>query len=513
MTKEEKILEMAAKVANVIFVATAGVSLALFAYIFYYYAWSGQRQILTSMGWVIYYGAPLCLFLVSIAAVRLKALYKIRVLIVCGSLAVPLYGSELLLRYQRANEIGPDAFLWVIPGGASEEQKREVKEMARSFGVDFDTRSRLDVIRDLEKSGIKAVPAVAPEMLRVEHGATIGSAIRIRGAQVLPLGGIGNRLTVLCNESGQYVTYESDERGFSNPRGIWNSRRLQIVAVGDSFTQGFCVPPDKTFVGLIRDRYPATLNLGMAGNGPLVELAGLEEYARDFRPSVVLWFYTENNDLRELQKEKRTPLLLQYLDGGFRQGLTGLQEDIDHALASFVANERQAQVSRRLRRAERGSDIIVTDRPLKFAKLSEVREKMGLVYGSTRKEEATLADLNGPTIDLFREILARAKNLTERWGGTLCFIYLPGWNPWVNRIGILEEKYHQVVAIVRELKIPVIDIREVFQRSPDPLTLFPFRASGHYNEAGHRLVAEEVLRMISKIAPDASPLNRPSGDA
>ena len=86
---------------------------------------------------------------------------------------------------------------------------------------------------------------------------------------------MSNTVTVLCNESGQWIDYRSDERGFSNANEIWQSDRLDIAALGDSFTHGYCVPADKTFVALIRQRYPATLNLGIAGDGPLLMLAKL----------------------------------------------------------------------------------------------------------------------------------------------------------------------------------------------------------------------------------------------
>jgi hypothetical protein len=75
----------------------------------------------------------------------------------------------------------------------------------------------------------------------------------------------------------------------------------------------------------------------------------------------------------------------------------------------------------------------------------------------------------------------------------------------VNRTGVLEEKRDDVLAMVRDLKIPVIDIHEVFQSHKEPLSLFPFRASGHYNEEGHRLVAEEVLTKIGKILAESPP--------
>lgn len=39
----------------------------------------------------------------------------------------------------------------------------------------------------------------------------------------MPLGGIANATTILGNEIGTRILYESKEHGFNNPRGIWGS--------------------------------------------------------------------------------------------------------------------------------------------------------------------------------------------------------------------------------------------------------------------------------------------------
>jgi hypothetical protein len=56
-----------------------------------------------------------------------------------------------------------------------------------------------------------------------------------------------------------------------------------------------------------------------------------------------------------------------------------------------------------------------------------------------------------------------------------------------------------VLGIARRLKLHVMDMHEVFVTHPDPLSLFPFRRYAHYNEAGHKLVGEEVLRQLGKL--------------
>lgn len=44
------------------------------------------------------------------------------------------------------------------------------------------------------------------------------------------------------------MIYDSDKHGFNNPKGIWAGEGLEIAVVGDSFTQGFCVPQGQDMV-------------------------------------------------------------------------------------------------------------------------------------------------------------------------------------------------------------------------------------------------------------------------
>ena len=112
---------------------------------------------------------------------------------------------------------------------------------------------------------------------------------------------------------------------FIIPRESGSPEHIDIVAVGNSFTLGYCVPSDKNFVALIRRRYPGTLNLGMPGKGPLQVLATLKEYGVLLKPKLVLWFYSEANSLPELQYEKQSRILMRYLSGDFTQGLLARQ--------------------------------------------------------------------------------------------------------------------------------------------------------------------------------------------
>jgi hypothetical protein len=382
---------------------------------------------------------------------------------------------------------------------SSPEKEKEAAKLAREFGVAIDTRGGFEVIDDLRKRGIDAVPIITPSNhLFVEQpDGSIKSAIAIRGTEVMPLGGVSNKVTVLCNENGQYVTYESDDHGFQNPRTTWQSKSIDVAALGDSFAHGYCVSPDKNFMALIRRAYPATLNLGMAGNGPLLMLATLKEYLPHYRPKIVLWFYFEENDLYNLQVEKKSALLMNYLRDDFTQSLVERQKEVDQALIEDIDRERSRREANRARREEGGNRI--GDKLFGFVKLNNLRQRLSIIYGMNAKEAKRRPDLEGPNMDLFREVMFQAKKEVDGWGGQLYFVYLPEWARYRGYRSWGKTQRDSVLKIVKNLEIPTVDIVPAFQKSSDPLSLFPFRETGHYNEAGHRLVGEEVLKSIPRI--------------
>jgi hypothetical protein len=83
--------------------------------------------------------------------------------------------------------------------------------LARQHGIDFDARTKLQVIRDLRERGIDAYPIVPPCLFMASL------APHVSEERIYPLGGVSDKLTVNCNESGEWSVYHSDKHGFNNP--------------------------------------------------------------------------------------------------------------------------------------------------------------------------------------------------------------------------------------------------------------------------------------------------------
>jgi hypothetical protein len=492
-TKTQRIGRLAG-FANFVLISGGALCVLMLFYSIYHYGLTGRRSFTSPMGMVLYYGVPVVLAGVFFALLRLERIKRISVALLLVSIGLSIHAANLFLALTDARVTRANRTLWLRPGDVE-----DIVELAKEYGVRFDTRSKLQVISDLNAKGIDAFPSLVPlVLLQQQPDGTRRSVITLDGVETLPHGGVSGRVTVYCNEEGEWVVYESDEHGFHNPKGIWGSDSVDIVALGDSFTQGGCVPSDKNFVSVIRERYPKTLNLGMAGQGPLNTLATLKDYVQALKPRIVLWFFYEGNDIGDLLYERQSPLLMRYLERDFSQNLLGRQPEIDQALAKYIETEKavRAVPPKPMTMAEtigRARSVLGA-----LLKLNALRQRFGLVYGdSSQSSQYTEADVK-TTMDLLDSAVREAKATVDAWGGKLYFVYLPERDSCIDSSRSVGDRA-QIMNIVKRKGIPLIDLHRAFRAQSDPLVLFPFRRLGHYNQQGHRFVGDEVLKSISLV--------------
>lgn len=430
------------------------------------------------------------------AALRLQAHAKVNLALLLVSSAIGLYGAEALLGQVIFSASRFSANDWLnFPEDANSSVAVNRIKQEKTKNAAFDTRTRLEVVKDLRKQGIRAFPDVFPAVLFQSNGQGVTrSLFTVGNEEFLPLASISNVVTVFCNESGEYIVYSSDEHGFHNPSGLWDGA-ADIVALGDSYAHGACVPSDQGFVSLIRSRYPAMINLGVNGNGPLAMLATLKEYASFLKPKVVLWCYYEGNDIRDLDsREKFSPLLREYLGRSFSQNLIMKQQEIDRALTEYLERAMESQAA-----AFSAED---------FLKLHHLRASLRSAIDKRKGREGLQVELlehlqrdGAPAakedLELLRAILQEASHTVSSWGGQMYFVYLPTWERY--RLPDLASKDREMVLHIAEgLALSVVDIHRSFAQHPDPLSLFPSRRYAHYNAQGHRLVAQQVLAHLKE---------------
>jgi lysophospholipase L1-like esterase len=480
--------------ANVVLITGGIASVSLVVYLVYLYQWSGTRHFTSPLGPALYYFVPAIMSLLLFGSLTWSSARKVNFALVLVSTVISIYAAEATL-----------SVWYSLPSVVQRQQLQVRLASAKKLGIPFDPRTKIEVIRDLRKRGIDAGPSLFPQLKLEPNNSTRESAFKNNGSDFLPLASISNKMTVVCNEGGQYLTYRSDAHGFNNPENAWSATPMAVVALGDSYVQGWCVSPEDNFVALIRQRYPATLNLGIEGDGPLTMLATLREYGERLKPKLVLWFYYEGNDLVDLAKERQTPLLLNYFSAGFTQNLFDRQGEIDRALNEYSRSIEDKYETRKfeeivnLRRSFAGLSTVEN-----LVKLGTLRQNFGLMPGEAQPISTVDADSLAESrarkmkdlIDLMRETLREANRSVQAWGGKIYFIYLPGRGPYESTKNGAHPDRDMVLQAVASVGLPIIDIYKVFTSEADPLSLFPMRNGGHYNEQGHQLVAEEVLRSI-----------------
>lgn len=384
-------------------------------------------------------------------SLRFSLSFRITLAMTVLSLVVGLYGVEAVLRWRIAN------------------QKYLV---AKELGYAYDQRTPFEVLMDLRHSGEDAWPSLfAMPLLQTEEVLPI-----------VPLGGISRVTTVHCNENGPYLIYQSDEHGFHNPFGLWDRVGLDVAVLGDSFVHGNCVPAEDSAVARIRAAFPATLSLGIQGNGPLLELAGLKEYLPKLQPKHVVWIFCERNDLTDdLPVENKNPVLRRYLEPGFQQGLIARQEEVD----SFWRDRVSALIAERDPQS-RGSKFRLAVEA--WVRLRTLRRLSGLQVAARK-----YPDFSGVDLDQFREIMLDARNAVAVWGGKLYFVYLP-WqlNLRDKDFACAQEPVRQkILEILDGLQIQVIDLQPVFsQHEVD--SLYPFPGS-HLSPLGNELLGSAIV--------------------
>jgi len=450
-------------ISNAVLIGLATTCFSAMAYFTYYYVWTRERRFTSLGGLILNVVLPAVIALCLVACLRLRSSYKINLAILCASLTCSVYGADILLSSKLASE----------------------------FGLRNGSTNTLNALDDLRLKGIDAAPLIAPSYLLEEGVGGVHSAMRLDGAEVLPLGGIARKTTFHCDENGQHLTYESDEQGFNNPPGIWQFQSIDVAILGNSFTQGYCVSNQNHFVAVIRSRYPATLNLGMDGSGPLLELAALKEFLPAYAPKIVLWVYFEDFDLLALEKEKRSSLLMSYLQNGFSQGLRSKETAIDAALVEFAKKQESSRLA--TSNARNTLRAVIS--------LSTLRQELGLISGEISKAAPKAPP---PDLELFGEVLRQAASAVRSYNGQFYFVYLPGW-PRYGNLDNVNPFREQVLNLVAGLHISTIDMHPRFLMHGDPLSLFPSRRQpGHYNEEGYGLVGDEILKAIAPIAQNAA---------
>ncbi len=430
-------------------------SLALFLYIFYKseIVFSGDRFTY----YVTYYLISLLFFIFSIFIFLINNELRIRFILVFFSIIFSIYCIEFFLKLKNRS---------LIFNTQSIDNEIYIPKDAQG-------RTKKELYNELKKKNSEIKLYVPPIKLINDSDMTF------------PLTSISNVETISCNENGFFPIYLSDRYGFNNPDIEWDKDDLEFLIVGDSFAHGDCVNEQDSLSGQLRsivNSNNSTISLGHSGNGPLLEFASLKEYyPKDKKVRNVIWLYYEGNDLINLINEKKSKILLNYLnDQNFSQDLKSQQKQIDKMIYDYFL--RVYKNSNENKNKPKNNSI--KNYFLTFLKLQELRVNI-----IDRFFEGIDSD--------FSKILFLSNTFLKNNNSKLFFVYIPEYYRFKNMAMIQNSsrKYKKILKIVNNLKIPIIDLKELIENKDNPSSYYS-KNGVHFNEKGYSFAASEIYLRI-----------------
>ena len=348
---------------------------------------------------------------------------------------------------------------------------------AKKQNVFYDKRTRLDVIQDFKKQNQEAFPVIPPA----------GFYKRFKGKyNFLPLGGVSNVLTVHCNESGSWTSYMSDEYGFNNKKISFNSdSEKKVLIVGDSFAQGACVSQDESVSGQLTKKGIETKTLGMDGNGPLAALASIKEYSKEIKPNIIIWLVFDN-DLGDLKRELKNPILKNYLDTSYSQNLIIRKKEINDILIKEISKKYSQNENK------------IKNFLNKSVSLFYIRKLIGLTKNNLEKKE--IKNKN-KLFDELEKTIFLMKNLSENLNANFKIVYIPDILKFKNKeYANLRPSYlfdiKDFEEILKNTNVAWLNFYQIMLDSKDPLSFYPFKLKGHFTPQGYKTLAKEIQKFL-----------------
>jgi SGNH hydrolase-like domain, acetyltransferase AlgX len=302
----------------------------------------------------------------------------------------------------------------------------------------------------------------------------LNRALETRELPMAMLSGLPHSNVLLCWQAQKPILYKADRYGFNNPDEVYDAP-LDLAIIGDSFIEGICQPPGMDVVSQLRSTHPASVALASRGSGPLFELAVLGRFGKNLRPRHVIVAFFEGNDWENLQHELTLPWL--------RQGLSQ-QADFGQPTTPSETLTKAASVLTAVRRdAIAPVEVLLKTRIVRnFLALNQTMTQLGLSYPKA-----------SPDLPEFADVLHRAKEITNAWGGQLTILYIP---QSVRYIGVLPRQFvydrlrHKVLAAADAAGIDIIDLVELFGKEADPASFYA--PDAHFSERGAAFTAAAI---------------------
>ena len=271
----------------------------------------------------------------------------------------------------------------------------------------------------------------------------------------------------MMKNTGDYdVEVTFNELGLRDARSLKASTPDSIVVVGDSFAFGWGVEERQRFSNLLQERLSRPVFNVSAGSADLDGYDHLVHYAEENGATIgtLIVSVCMENDLRRYEDPEVDPTTAAPLSG-VKAYLT------EHSAAYLLATT----AIHRTPWLEHGAAWL------------------GLLVPNLEGiDESDISDT---------AVTSSAQRLRRLIAGRRAIVLIvPSRALWVGAEegrGRVAHAHDLFVRLLGEAALPVVDVRETFERQEHPLA-FHFANDGHWNPAGHRIAADALAEYIQR---------------
>ena len=360
--------------------------------------------------------------------------------------------------------------------------------IAKKLGLEYDLRSKSQAFYEIRQNNPNLSPSYYFNSAFINYK-TFQEAILSN--KPIPFRGPINKQTLSCAEDLNYRLINNDKFGFKNPNNIYE-QIIEVIIVGDSNAEGLCYDETSDIAANLRNKKYNTANFGITGAGPLTSLGVFKEYVKKFKPSYVVYIYSEQNDIRDLLWEKNNPLLKNYLKQNYSQNLFDRQDEIKSFLSDI--SEDIYKIIDATKFLNEKKNIVVIELLKDFLELTSLRNFVKNTFHLVHDEDFDEK--------LFFSIINIMNEETNSWEGKFIFVYTPSWARYFTKFTKLHRYFNKKDLILDNLEknnIITIDLTTFFDQENDLKQYFPLGYAGHYNKTGYKIISNILVDKIKEM--------------
>ena len=292
----------------------------------------------------------------------------------------------------------------------------------------------------------------------------------------------------------------TDKRGFKNLNSVADLPRVDIVAVGNSFTEGMGVATEHTYPSILSSNGYSTYNLGVQGYSPSQMAGALQQFGLSLKPKYIIAAYTRGTHLREnIIKKKET------------QGYPG-------GIGNIAREELNPEIRNQAKFLFSGIWLMTKNlrKPLINKILNKsvyVEEKKFNLY---KTEFASLKNYdsnpnNKPSWNISLNSFKKINELSKKIGAKLILVYMPSRSMiyyeratknTIPKKVLTESKFLGEFAERNKIIYinPINKLQQYVNNLPDNFNIkkLPYlEIDGHMNKVGYKIISDEIIKTLS----------------